>query len=94
MNRYFLNKKKEVEKDVLYLTLITTDSDEHQFSFPCDETFNDYISHNFNVGMLIFEEGVDFDIINKEVGSRTVKNKDGIPYDYHRYFEKFANLKK
>jgi|LakMenEpi03Aug12_release.lakeMendotaPanAssembly.Ray.scaffolds.fasta_scaffold144000_3 hypothetical protein len=93
MNKYILIKKKDFRGENLFLSSIQSESDEHVYDIQCDETFSGYINHDFTKNALIFEEGIDFEIYKKQVGGRSVKDANGIPYDFHRYYENFAKLK-
>ena len=93
MNRYVLIKKNDFRGENLFLSSIQGESDEHVYDIQCDETFSGYINHDFTKGILIFEEGIDFEIYKREVGARVLKDPNGIPCDFHTYYQNFAKLK-
>jgi hypothetical protein len=93
MNKYILVKKNDFRGENLFLSSIQSESDEHVYDIQCDETFSCYIKYDFKKNALIFEEGIDFEVYKKESGSRSVKDTNGIPYDFHTYYQNFAKLK-
>ena len=91
-NKYILVKKNDFRGEKLFLHYLENESDEQIFDIECDESFSMYMSYSFEKP-LFFIEGIGFEIYKKEVGSRVVKDANGIPYDYHKYFQNFAKLK-
>lgn len=91
-NKHVLIKKNDFRGENLFLHFLGQESDEQVFDIQCDESFSGYMSNNFE-NPLFFVEGVDFEIYKKQVGSRVVKDNNGIHYDYHTYFQYFAKLK-
>lgn len=91
-NKYILVKKNDFRGENLFLSFLDSESDEQVFDVQCDETFSNYINHDFK-NNLFFYEHVDFQIYKKEIGYRIVKDERGIPIDYHKYFQNFAKLK-
>lgn len=93
MDKYILVKKNDFRGVNLFLHSVQLESDEHVYNVQCDETFSGYANHDFTKGSLFFEKGTDFEVYKKEVGSRSVKDANGIPYDFHTYYQNFAKLK-
>ena len=91
-NKYVLIKQNDFRGENLFLYSCGQESNEQVFYIQCDESFFGYMSNNFE-NSLFFVEGIDFEIYKKQVGSRVVKDNNGIPYDYHAYFQYFAKLK-
>lgn len=90
-NKYILVKKKDFFGEKLFLHNLSQESDEQIFDIECDESFSMYMSYSFEKPLFFIDEK-DFEIYKKEVGSRVVKDTNGIPYDYHTYFKYFARL--
>jgi len=92
-NKYVIIKKNDFRGENLFLQSLYHDSDEQVFDVECDESFLKYSNEDFKENCFIFEEGIDFEIYKKKVGNRSVKDANGIPYDFHTYYQNFAKLK-